>query len=99
MRVSLVALTAALGAASLGAASVHAAPTTGGTAGGASPGRAHAAPQAADTTRRLPFDIPAQPLARALHDFARQADLQVSLEGAADADVRSSTVAGTFTAA
>ena len=103
MRVSLVALTAALtaalGAASLGAAPAHAAHTPGGTAGGASPERAHAAPQAADTTRRLPFDIPAQPLARALHDFARQADLQVSLEGAADASVRSSAVDGTFTAA
>jgi catecholate siderophore receptor len=93
MRASLVALAAALAAASFPAAA-HAEPV-------APAGRAEGALQVADadTTRRLPFDIPAQPLARALHEFGRQADLRVSLDGTAAAGVRSAAVAGTFTAA
>src|SRR5215207_5897362 len=92
MRASLVALAAALAAASFPAAA-HAEPV-------APADRAQGARQAADadTTRRLPFDIPAQPLDRALREFGRQAELRVSLDGTA-AGVRSAAVAGTVTAA
>jgi len=58
------------------------------------------APSAApDTTLRTRFDIPAQPLPRALDDFARQAGVAVRVEGRVSSRVRTTAVVGAFTAA
>ena len=57
-----------------------------------------AAPAAEDTTGRIRFSIPAQPLTEALADFARQADLRVQVDAAAAAGVRSPGLAGAYTA-
>jgi catecholate siderophore receptor len=58
-----------------------------------------APPAASDTTLRLRFDIPAQPLPRALDDFARQAGVAVHAEGTVGSHVRTTAVVGAFTAA
>lgn len=53
----------------------------------------------ADTTARVRYDIPAQPLAEALAAFGRQSGFRVEASGlAAGADVRSRAVAGELTA-
>ena len=55
-----------------------------------------ATPRAAagDTLVRVTFSIPALPLADALGEFARQADVRVQLDAAAAAGVRSHAVSG-----
>ncbi|GLC28231.1 TonB-dependent siderophore receptor [Roseisolibacter agri] len=56
------------------------------------------APRAsADTTGRRHFEIPAQPLADALADFARQAGVRVQADATALTGARSSAVTGTLT--
>jgi catecholate siderophore receptor len=57
-----------------------------------------AAPAVNDTTARIRFAIPAQPLADALRQFSRQASVRVELDVAAAADARSGAVACTCTA-
>lgn len=52
-----------------------------------------------DTTVRMRFSIPAQPLADALGVFSRQASLRVRVDLAAAAGVRSQAVSGAFTPA
>ena len=58
-----------------------------------------AAPAVNDTTARIRFNIPAQPLRDALSQFSRQAAVRVELDVAAAADERSQALAGTFTPA
>ncbi|MBB4637647.1 TonB-dependent siderophore receptor [Longimicrobium terrae] len=53
---------------------------------------------AADTTARIRFQIPAQPLAAALRDFARQSDLRLQVDAQAASSARSTAVSGTYTA-
>jgi catecholate siderophore receptor len=55
-----------------------------------------AARAAADSVARARIDIPAQPLAGALRDFARQAGVRVTFDSAATAGVQSPGVVGTF---
>lgn len=50
----------------------------------------------ADSADQIRFDIPAQPLAGALRDFARQAEVRVSFDSAAAAGVQSPGVSGNF---
>lgn len=52
-----------------------------------------------DTTARIRFNIPAQPLADALSQFSRQAAVRVELDVAGAAGARSHAVSGTFTPA
>jgi len=52
-----------------------------------------------DTLVRVAFSIPALPLADALAEFSRQADVAVRLDAAAAAGVRSRPVSGNLTAA
>ncbi|HEX9938476.1 MAG TPA: TonB-dependent siderophore receptor [Longimicrobium sp.] len=54
---------------------------------------------AGDTLVRVTFSIPALPLADALGEFARQADVRVQLDAAAAAGMRSHAVSGSYTAA
>ncbi|MEW5927612.1 MAG: TonB-dependent siderophore receptor [Gemmatimonadota bacterium] len=54
---------------------------------------------AADTTVRLRFNIPEQPLAGALADFARQSDVRVRVDLAAASGARSRPVSGSLNAA
>ena len=68
-----------------------------------SAGGAHAAaplPAAvpADTTVRVGFSVPSQPLTGALADFARQADLRVQVAFAASWPARSEAISGSYTA-
>ncbi|HEU4560039.1 MAG TPA: TonB-dependent siderophore receptor [Longimicrobium sp.] len=65
----------------------------------ASPSAARLAPAPGDTLVRVTFSIPALPLAEALGEFARQADVRVQLDAAAAAGVRSHTVTGSYTPA
>jgi catecholate siderophore receptor len=58
-----------------------------------------AAPAVNDTTARIRFNIPAQPLADALSQFSRQASVRVELDVAAAAGQRSQGVSGTHTPA
>jgi len=51
-----------------------------------------------DTTRVYRFDIPSQPIAKALADFARQTGLRVELASAANPETRTTAVAGSYTA-
>src|SRR5687767_797001 len=60
---------------------------------------AHRVAAAADTMAPTGFDLPARPLAEALGEFSRQADVRVRLDAAAAAGERSREVSGTFTAA
>ncbi|CAN5799895.1 N/A [soil metagenome] len=53
---------------------------------------------ARDTTIRVRFDIPAQPLTSALSDFARRTDLRVQLDRVAARTARSQPVTGSYTA-
>jgi len=53
----------------------------------------------ADTTTRIRFRIPAQPLPRALGDFARQAGIRVEVDLAAAGTATSQAVAGSLTTA
>lgn len=53
----------------------------------------------ADTTTRIRFRIPAQPLSRALGDFARQAGIRVEVDLAAAGGATSRAVAGSLTSA
>lgn len=59
--------------------------------------RAIAAP--GDTLARVTFSIPALPLADALAEFSRQADVRVQLDAAAASGLRSHAVGGSYTAA
>lgn len=52
----------------------------------------------ADTTTRIRFSIPAQPLSGALREFSRQASIEVQIDLAAAAGARSRAIAGTLTA-
>lgn len=52
----------------------------------------------ADTTKVYRFDIPSQPIAGALTDFARQTGLRLDLVDSIAHDARSTAVAGTYTA-
>ncbi|HYW06166.1 MAG TPA: TonB-dependent receptor, partial [Longimicrobium sp.] len=52
-----------------------------------------------DTTTRIRFNIPAQPLTSALGAYSRQATLDVQVDRKAAATLRSAAVSGTFTAA
>ncbi|HEX8393351.1 MAG TPA: TonB-dependent siderophore receptor [Longimicrobium sp.] len=52
----------------------------------------------ADTTARIRFNIPAQPLSSALRDFARQSDLRLQVDAEAAASHRAPAVSGTLTA-
>ena len=52
-----------------------------------------------DTTARIRFNIPAQPLADALGQFSRQAAVRVEVDAEGAAGVRSQGVSGTYTAA
>ncbi|HET7231133.1 MAG TPA: TonB-dependent siderophore receptor [Longimicrobium sp.] len=52
-----------------------------------------------DTLIRVTFSIPALPLADALSEFSRQADVRVQVDAAAVAGARSHAVSGSFTAA
>ncbi len=61
--------------------------------------RVAAAPVVNDTTTRIRFNIPAQPLREALGEFARQAGVRVELDVAGAADARSQALAGSYTAA
>ena len=54
---------------------------------------------ALDTVTPRHFDIPAQPLLAALHEFSRQSSLRVSADSVAIAGLRSQPLTGTFTAA
>lgn len=56
-------------------------------------------PAVNDTTARIRFNIPAQPLANALSQFSRQAAVRVELDVAGAAGARSQALAGTFTPA
>lgn len=80
-------------------------PPAGGTSDAArTAGPRTVAPRAAaqrvslDTTARRRFDIPAQPLPHALTELARYAGLRLTFDVPALLGVRSSPVAGTFTA-
>lgn len=53
---------------------------------------------AVDTTARIRFQIPAQPLAAALRDFARQSDLRLQVDAQAASSARSTAVSGVYTA-
>jgi catecholate siderophore receptor len=53
----------------------------------------------ADTTIRIRFDIPEQPLARALADFSRQSAVRVRVDLAAASGARSRPVSGALNAA
>jgi catecholate siderophore receptor len=55
-------------------------------------------PAVLDTTSLLRFSIPAQPVAAALDEYARQAGVRVRLDVAGAAGVRSRAVSGTLTA-
>jgi catecholate siderophore receptor len=57
-----------------------------------------AAPAVNDTTTRLRFNIPAQPLREALSQFSQQAAVRVELDLAAAGDTRSQPLSGTYTA-
>jgi catecholate siderophore receptor len=57
------------------------------------------APAVNDTTARIRFNIPAQPLADALSQFSRQAAVRVELDAAGAAGARSQAVSGTYTPA
>jgi catecholate siderophore receptor len=57
------------------------------------------APTVADTTVRVRFDIPEQPLASALAQYARQSAVRVRVDLAAAASVRSQRVSGAYNAA
>jgi catecholate siderophore receptor len=57
------------------------------------------APVVNDTTARIRFNIPGQPLSDALSQFSRQAAVRVELDVAAAAGVRSPGVSGTYTPA
>jgi len=59
--------------------------------------RAAAAP--GDTIARVTFNIPALPLADALAEFSRQADVRIRLDAAAASGARSHAVSGSYTAA
>lgn len=61
--------------------------------------RVAAAPVVNDTTTRIRFNIPAQPLREALGEFSRQAGVRVELDVAAAADARSQALAASYTAA
>lgn len=52
-----------------------------------------------DTTARIRFNIPAQPLTDALSQFSRQASVRVELDVSAAAELRSHALAGTYTPA
>lgn len=58
-----------------------------------------AAPAVNDTTARIRFNIPGQPLADALSQFSRQASVRVELDVAAAAGLASPGVSGTHTPA
>ena len=57
------------------------------------------APVVSDTTSRVRFDIPSQPLTDALRDFSRQAGVRVQVDVAAAAGARSRAVSGRMGAA
>ncbi len=66
--------------------------------GAARPARAGLRPRG-DTTVRIRFNIPEQPLARALADFSRQSSVRVRVDLAAASSARSRPVSGALNAA
>ena len=58
----------------------------------------HLLPAAMDTTARIRFSIPAQPLTAALREFSRQSSIRVQVDTAAAGRAWAQPVAGTLTA-